>query len=145
MWGNALLGSVFAVAAAFAPAWAPAWAGGFVGPARGVVERVIDGDTVKVRVGVWIDQELLVSVRVAGIDAPEIFRPKCEAERQRALAAKRFTEEFLGDADVTLVNIGRDKYAGRVVARIEADGRDLGAAMVARGLAVEDARGAWCP
>ncbi len=50
---------------------------------------------VKVRVGVWIDLELVVSVRVAGIDAPELFRPKCEAERRRARAAKTFVEAFV--------------------------------------------------
>lgn len=122
-----------------------ACARGFDGPAHGSVERVIDGDTIKVRVGVWIDQELIISVRVAGIDAPELFRPKCEAERQRARAAKVFAEKFLGDADVTLADIERGKYAGRVVARIEAGGRDLGDALVAEGLAVTGPRGAWCP
>ncbi len=133
-----------ALLVALVSAPAEARAGGFDGPATGSVERVIDGDTVKVRVGVWIDQELIVSVRVAGIDAPELFRPKCEAERRRARAAKAFAEAFLADADVTLADIKRGKYAGRVVARIAAGGQDLGAALVAEGLAVEGARGAWC-
>ncbi len=53
------------------------------------------GGTVKMRAYIWVDQELIVSVRVAGIDAPELFRPKCAAEKLKASAAKAFVEEFL--------------------------------------------------
>ena len=116
----------------------------FAGPAPAIVERVVDGDTVKARVAIWIDQELIVSVRLADIDAPELFRPKCAAERERAQAAKAFVEAFLSDGAVTLSEISRGKYAGRVVARVEADGRDLSDALVAEGLAVNAPRGAWC-
>jgi len=115
-----------------------------LGPTRGEVERVIDGDTVKMRIAIWIDQELLVSVRVAGIDAPELFRPKCAAEKTLAREAKAFAEDFLAGGTATLHDITRGKYAGRVVARIEADGADLGEALVAAGLAVEGGKGAWC-
>ena len=129
---------------AVAPVLTPVWAGGFEGPARGAVERVVDGDTVKVRVGVWIDQELVVSVRIAGIDAPELFRPKCPAEKEKARAAKKFVEDFLAHRAVTLEEIRRGKYAGRVIARLEAGGRDLGQALVDEGYAVEGKRGVWC-
>ena len=140
MWRIAILSSLFAVA----PVLAPVWAGGFEGPARGDVERVVDGDTVKVRVGVWIDQELIVSVRIAGVDAPELFRPKCAAEKEKARAAKEFVEAFLAHRAVTLADIKRGKYAGRVIARLEAGGRDLGQALVEEGHAVKGARGVWC-
>jgi len=115
-----------------------------LGPTRGVVERVVDGDTVRVRVAIWIDQELSVAVRVADIDAPELFRPKCIAEKQMARQAKTFVENFLGDGEVMLFGIEQGKYAGRVVARIEAHGADLGAALVAAGLAVDAHKGNWC-
>ncbi|MEO1253033.1 MAG: thermonuclease family protein [Pseudomonadota bacterium] len=127
-----------------AAATAPAAAGKYEGPATAAVERVVDGDTVRVRVGVWIDQELSVSVRVAGVDAPELFRSKCEDEKAKARLAKSFVEDFLEGGRATLTNIKRGKYAGRVVARIEADGRDLGDALIAAGLAVRETRGAWC-
>lgn len=116
----------------------------FAGTASGVVERVVDGDTVKMRVGIWLDQEVLISVRVAGIDAPELFRPKCAAERQLAGRAKAFAEEFLSGGNADLMDIQRGKYAGRVVARIEVDGNDLGDALVAAGLAYRGKRGNWC-
>lgn len=115
----------------------------YSGPAKGRVERVIDGDTVKMRVAIWLDQEILVSVRLAGVDAPELFRPKCEAERALAREAKRFAEDFLRGGAAGLEDIGQDKYAGRVVARIEANGVDLGAALTAAGLAAPGKRD-WC-
>lgn len=114
------------------------------GPVKAAVERVIDGDTVRLRAQIWIDQELAVSVRVASIDAPELFRPKCAAEKEKARAAKAFVEQFLRRGAVTLRNIEYGKYAGRVVAEIQAAGEDLGAALVQEGLAVAGARGAWC-
>ena len=121
----------------------PARASPMRGPAFGQVERVVDGDTVKVRVAIWIDQEIVVSVRLAGVDAPEIFRPACEAERARGREAKAFVEGFLSGGAVTLHDIEHDKYAGRVVARIESGGADLGDALLAAGLAAAE-RGAWC-
>ena len=52
---------------------ANARAGGaaFKGPVAATVERVIDGDTIEVKAQIWIDQELRVAVRLAGVDAPE--------------------------------------------------------------------------
>lgn len=119
-------------------------AGNAIGPAPASVERVIDGDTVRMRVAIWIDQELVVSVRLAGVDAPELFRPKCADEREKAEHAKRFVEEFLKSGDATLHDIGRDKYGGRVVARIETQDGDLSTALVDAGLAVRSGKGVWC-
>lgn len=116
----------------------------FDGPARGRVERVIDGDTVKMRVAIWLDQEILVSVRLADVDAPELFRPKCDDERRKAKAAKAFVETFLQGGEAALQDIQQGKYAGRVVARIETDRGDLGSALVAAGLGVGGRRGDWC-
>lgn len=115
-----------------------------LGPTRAALERVVDGDTVRFRVAIWIDQELSVSVRVAGIDAPELFRPKCAAEKALAREAKAFVAAFLDGRETTLHDIEQGKYAGRVVARIEADGADLGDALVEAGLAVSGPRGRWC-
>lgn len=115
-----------------------------IGPASASVERVIDGDTVRMRVAIWIDQELVVSVRLAGVDAPELFGPKCAEEREKAERAKRFVEDFLKGGDATLHDIGRDKYGGRVVARIETEDGDLSAALVDAGLAVRSDKGVWC-
>ncbi len=116
------------------------------GPMTARVERVIDGDTIRVRVQVWIDQELAVNVRLRGVDAPEL-RARCDDERSRAEAARDFVIALVGE-QITLHSIGRDKFFGRVVADVTvADGRDLGEALLAAGHARPydgGRRESWC-
>lgn len=116
------------------------------GPVPASVARVVDGDTVRVSAQIWVDQIVSISVRIRGVDAPELFRPQCETERARARAAKAFVEDRLGGGDVLLIDIAHDKYGGRVVARIETPGGDdLGSALIAEGHAVADgAADPWC-
>ena len=91
-------------------------------PAR--VLSVYDGDTVKVEAAMWPGLTWTGSVRVEGVDTPEI-RGKCEGEKRKAVAARDFVRESVGGR-ITLVNVKRGKYAGRVVARIRlVDGSDL--------------------
>jgi endonuclease YncB( thermonuclease family) len=107
---------------------------------------VVDGDTVRVSAKIWVDQRVSVAVRLKGVDAPELFKPQCEAEKDAARKAKAFVEEIVGGG-VRLLEIEHDKYGGRVVARLETDGgTDVGAALVAKGLAtVMGAPDPWCP
>lgn len=116
------------------------------GPIPAVVERVTDGDTVRVTAKIWINQELVVSVRLAGLDAPELYRPKCDREKALGREAKAFVETFLESGRVQLFDIEYGKYARRVVARIENEnGGDLGAALISAGLAAPgDERHDWC-
>lgn len=86
------------------------------GPVFGEVLDVLDGDTIAVRMKVWIGQEVETYVRLAGIDTPEL-RGKCASERARAAAAKRALADLLADGKVTLYNIRLEKYAGRVLAQ----------------------------
>jgi len=115
------------------------------GPVAAEVERVIDGDTVRVSAKIWVDQRVSTAVRIYGVDAPELFRPLCEAERETARKAKALVEAIIGQG-VMLRDISHDKYGGRVVARLEsADGTDIGAALLEAGLAVEiGADDPWC-
>ncbi len=124
----------------------PAAAGPIEGPVAATVERVIDGDTVRVTARIWVGHSVSVSVRIAGVDAPEIYRPRCVAEKERAREAKAFVERMLGVGEVTLRDVVNDKYGGRVVARVEtSEGDDVGAALLEEGLAVEDgAVERWC-
>jgi micrococcal nuclease len=85
-------------------------------------------------------------VRVAGIDAPESYRPKCEAERELAARAKAFTVEFVSaPVGIEPLRIQNDPY-GRILAHVRRDGRDLGAELVERGMARvwDGARRSWC-
>jgi endonuclease YncB( thermonuclease family) len=120
-------------------------ASALAGPVEAEVVRVIDGDTIVVRAVVWIDQVITVSVRVAGVEAPDIFRPDCAEERAAGAAAKAFVEAFLSAGRVRLTDIRNDKYGGRVNARLaNEDGEDLGRALLAAGHAQPYGAAVWC-
>jgi micrococcal nuclease len=93
--------------------------------------RVIDGDTIA-RDG--------VSYRIAGIDAPEVSRPRCLAE---AKAGRRATEVFRGLIDRFPVRIEplsvRDRW-GRSIARVYVREVNVADLLIKHGLAV-----AYCP
>jgi len=82
------------------------------------VLRVIDGDTFEARVRVWPGIEITTKVRLRGIDAPELTRPRCEEERSRAVAARDALQALLDQGDVQVSAVSLDKYGGRVVAEI---------------------------
>lgn len=101
--------------------------------------RVIDGDTIEVR------------IRLANVDAPEVHGA-CDAERRLAAAASEFVAAAMAGAKqlAIVVNPGRpfDRY-GRVLATVTVDGADLGEALVAAGLAhvwrgSRAKSGSWC-
>jgi endonuclease YncB( thermonuclease family) len=107
------------------------------GPIPAEVRSVHDGDTLEVLAAVWPDQIIRVSVRVDGVDTPEI-RGHCEAETRRAIQARDRVRALVAGAgqQVRLGNVRRGKYAGRVVAQVTmADGRDLGRVLLSEGLA----------
>lgn len=98
---------------------------------------VVDGDTIR------CGEE---KVRVMAIDAPESFRPKCEAELFRAQAAKERLAELTARG-VTLERKGRDRYR-RTLARVYVDGVDVAEIMIREGLARPydgGRRMPWCP
>jgi len=118
------------------------------GPIPAAVIRVVDGDTLNVRARIWINQEIETSVRLRDADAPEL-NGACEAERVKARAARAHLESRAASRMVVLHDISNDKYGGRVVARVTTEsGEDLGASLIALGLAVAyDGRGerrSWC-
>lgn len=122
------------------------------GPLEAEVLRVIDGDTIEVRAFIWPGHSVETRVRLADVDAPEIRRVACEAEREAGHAAKAFVEELLTPAGqsaarVRIRDVRLGSFAGRVVATMElADGRDLGSVLLERGTATPySARGGWCP
>ena len=114
-----------------APSSVPAAASG-----QGVSARalgVIDGDTFEARVAAFPGQEIVARVRVDGVDTPE-RRGRCASETRAAQAAAEALERLLRDRPLTLTGLRGDKYFGRVVARVSADGiGDLGARLIADG------------
>jgi endonuclease YncB( thermonuclease family) len=79
------------------------------------VIRTIDGDTFEARVHLWPGLEMTTRVRLRGIDAPEL-KASCPQELQMAEAAGSALRGLLDEGEVTIYNIGPDKYNGRVVA-----------------------------
>ncbi|WP_421782592.1 thermonuclease family protein [Kiloniella litopenaei] len=122
----------------------PAFSDGLSVPAD--VISVYDGDTFKAQAHPWPGMTMAVSVRVNGVDTPEI-RGKCDAEKQAAIAARDYVRGVLGES-VTLKNVKRGKYAGRVVADVYlTDGRSLTGLLIASGLGRSydgGKRSGWC-
>jgi micrococcal nuclease len=100
---------------------------------------VIDGDTI--RMGG-------TKIRLADIDAPEVFSPKCASEAARGRRATERLLELINAGPFDVVHAGtrdEDRY-GRKLRVIERGGRSLGATLVAEGLARpwDGARRSWC-
>src|SRR5688572_3738796 len=98
-------------AAAFSGA-APTFAGEVLaGPVEAQVLRVIDGDTFVAEAHIWPGQTITVSVRIRGVDAPEL-RSRCGSEKIAAQRSRAALEALIGGAVLKISNISGDKYYG---------------------------------
>ena len=125
------------------------WAGPTItGPVSAKVVKVYDGDTFTVEAYPWPGLEAKASVRIDGVDTPEI-RGMCEAEKQKAIEAREFVKGLILGEVVQLENVKHGKYAGRVVAMVILDGgENLADKIIQQGLGREyhgGAREGWCP
>ena len=77
------------------------------------VLRVVDGDTVDVRIDLGFNVWHKCRVRMVGINAPE-SRTKDLEEKEKGLAAKEWLKERLDGTSVELQSQGTGKY-GRVL------------------------------
>jgi endonuclease YncB( thermonuclease family) len=111
------------------------------------VLSIYDGDSVKVRAHIWLGQELVITVPMAGIDTPEL-KARCQAEREKALAARDFLKKNLKNQSVFLTEIKADKYSNRIVAKIiDQSGRDINQMMIDKNHARAyhgQKRQSWC-
>jgi micrococcal nuclease len=102
------------------------------------VNCVVDGDTI------W---HRGVKIRLADIDTPEVFSPRCASE---AALGRQATERLLelvnaGPFEVVPIDRDADRY-GRKLRILARGGRSLGDILVAEGLARrwDGARRSWC-
>lgn len=111
-------------------------------PGRAI--RVIDGDTVDLPSG--------ERLRLLGIDTPELRGARCPAEHAAAVTARARLVALLGAGPVTVTRGDRDRY-GRTLATLATPAGDVGARLVAEGLALiwqpgsvayEARRKHWC-
>jgi endonuclease YncB( thermonuclease family) len=93
------------------------------GPVQATISRVIDGDTFVAEAHVWPGETVRVSIRIRGIDAPELHS-RCPAEKAAAEKARDALASLLGSEPVLISNIGGGKYYGRVLADVETSSGD---------------------
>ena len=111
------------------------------------VTSIYDGDTFRANIkGLPPVIGEHMSIRINGIDTPEL-RGKCDKEKQLAGLAKQFTVERLRAAkSIVLKNIKRGKYF-RLIADVYLDGVNLGGLLIKSKHAVRykgKTKQTWC-
>ena len=113
------------------------------------VIRVYDGDTFTADAQPWPGITIRVSVRLDGVDTPEI-RGQCEKEKRLAIEAREELKTALGGIGkmVVLEEMKRGKYSGRVIARvINSNGKNVSDSMIQTGHGRKYSGGdrqSWC-
>ncbi len=104
----------------------------FAEPMKFTGLRAYDGDTIKTPL-IALKGLPKLSIRVAGIDTPEI-RGKCDYEKQLAIKSRDRLNVLL-EGEVTVTPLQWDKYGGRFVATVfDKDGRNVADVLIAEGL-----------
>ncbi|CAD7024909.1 nuclease [Pseudorhizobium endolithicum] len=86
-------------------------------------------------------------IRIAGIEVPDIKKPRCEAERIKASDAKLRVRAFLdsGPFEVHAANAGDEDSSGQRIRAISRNGVSLSDILVREGLARRPgSAGGWC-
>lgn len=104
------------------------------GPYRGVVQRVVDGDTLYALIDVGFSTYVYHSIRVYGIDSPELYTSD-PIEKEKGRAARAYLESICPPTTKCTLRTDKDRTTfGRYIASILlADGRDVASEMVASG------------
>jgi endonuclease YncB( thermonuclease family) len=107
------------------------------------VTSVVDGDTVDMTCAATGP----FRARLTGFDTPESFEPGCAAEARLARQATQRLRALVAQARrVDAALAGSDRFGRRLV-RLSLDGRDVGAVLIAEGLALPYDGGRridWC-
>ena len=112
--------------------------------------RVIDGDTVVITAPYLpLPFEKELSLRISGINTPEIHLAKCDKERELGEKAKKYIEERLEKSNkIVIILHGWGKFGGRVIGDILINGNKLSKSLLDNGYAEEydgtGERKSWC-
>jgi len=104
------------------------------------VRKVVDGDTFDILIDLGFDTYRHGRVRLFGVNTPESRTSNAE-EKQKGLAAKEFTDQWLTKAgnkvNIETVIDKNEKY-GRILAKVwDSQGNCLNADIISAGLARE--------
>ena len=106
-----------------------------------------DGDTCYVVAKTLPESLRNMSIRILGIDTPEI-RADCPEEKSLALQGRAFANDMFRNADnIEFRNLKWDKYGGRILADVYIDGMSYKHEIIEAGLAREYDGGkklGWC-
>ncbi len=106
-----------------------------------------DGDTCYITMPALPTELKNMSVRILGIDTPEI-RGKCDKEKALAQKAKEFANNAFKNAKtIEYKNLEWDKYGGRVLADVYLDGVLYSKQLIKSGLARPysgEEKKSWC-
>ena len=106
-----------------------------------------DGDTCYVVAKTLPDTLRNMSIRILGIDTPEI-RGDCSEEKSLALQGRAFANDMFRNANnIEFRNLKWDKYGGRILADVYIDGMSYKHEIIEAGLAREYDGGkklGWC-
>ncbi|WP_025899124.1 thermonuclease family protein [Sneathiella glossodoripedis] len=130
----------------------------FEGPYPAEIYYITDGDTFFARVHIWPGLNSDVSIRINGIDTPETWRPKCEGEEIAGKAATEFLMKLFDSpyrgavldkpmAKVELRNVKQGKFAGRILADVFYNGKNVAQQLLQSGHARPydgGTRTGWC-
>ena len=86
---------------------------------KALVTDVIDGDTVWTAIDLGFNIVKNVKIRLAGIDSKEL---KDKANREKALAAKKYLEDKVLNKEVKLKSLKPGKYNERYIGFLYFDG-----------------------
>ena len=114
---------------------------GYPGPYSLVAPMAVDGDTIKADVPVWPGVYIDASIRVIGVDTPELTTAGCatkaenDAIRAAAVRAKEFVDAWLSrNSPVVIGGVKQDTYSGRYDAVVIGSGGErLSAALIQSG------------
>ena len=99
----------------------------YAGPLK--VSRVTDGDTIKVR-----DDKVEKTIRLVGIDAPEISHKKREPSQPFGQTATKYLAGLVLNKTVEIKEYGQDRY-GRTLGVVFLAGKNVNLEMVKAGYA----------
>lgn len=77
---------------------------------KALLKNVVDGDTIDVYIDLGFSITVEQRLRLADINTPEL-RSQDETEKEKAQAAKKFVEDFIGDMPMVIVT--RKTAAGK--------------------------------
>ena len=85
---------------------------------KAIIIKVVDGDTVDVRINLGFNIETIQRIRILDLDTPEIYHPSCFAEKEHGVKAKKEAERLLMGKEVVIHTFQNKGKYGRYLAGI---------------------------